>query len=473
MLVLALESSTTSAKALLYDSQKGVVRSESIPYAPGISQNGISDTEAVYQSTMAVGRRVAQGQDVAAVALGCVWHSVAICNGSLNAPDKTYSWNYTGSKTLCRQTRSNLELTEKLYRSTGCMPHSSYVRETLRYLHANGMDLQNKLFPSQGSYQYYRMTGEFLETLNLLCGAGVMNVNREDFDPFALEYACARREQFGQKAFYTDVHPLKPEAAQMLGIAPGIPVVPAHGDGALNQLASCSAEVGCMSFSVGTSGAIRMTTKHPALSKGHHLWSYFGITDWISGAATSGACNCIDWFRKNYAPEGMDYAKLDSGEETYANPPIFLPFLFGERNPGWRDDRIGGFENLRDECSLQEMYRSVQTGILFNLYQCYEALVQEVGKPKKICLSGGILNSKRWTQMASDIFCAPMYCAKNMNASSIGAAILALHAAGAIGDVRAYEPDESDAQVILPRVERRDYYQSLFKQYLRYYASTL
>ena len=257
----------------------------------------------------------------------------------------------------------------------------------------------------------------------------------------------------------------------MLGIASGIPVVPAHADGALNQIASCSAAVGRMSFSIGTSGAIRMTTERPTLSEGHYVWSYFGITDWISGAATSGACNCIDWFRRNFAPD-MNYAELESAEETLANPPVFMPFLFGERNPGWSDDRAGGFVNLRGTHGIHEMYRAVQMGVLFNLYQCYEALVREVGVPKEINLSGGILNSRRWTQMAADIFAAPMRCAKNMNASSVGAAILALRAAGAIEDVRAYVPDDAETEIIFPREAFRDYYQSLFAQYLRYYALT-
>ena len=98
--------------------------------------------------------------------------------------------------------------------------------------------------------------------------------------------------------------------------------------------------------------------------------------------------------------------------------------------------------------------------------------MREVGVPKEINLSGGILNSRRWTQMAADIFSAPMRCAKNLNASSVGAAILALHAVGAIKDVRSYAPDDAETKIIFPREAFRDYYQSLFAQYLCYYAST-
>ena len=67
------------------------------------------------------------------------------------------------------------------------------------------------------------------------------------------------------------------------------------------------------------------------------------MTDWMSGAAVSGACNCIDWFREKFMGGRMSFAELDLGEELPGRMPVFLPFLFGERNPGWNDGRMGGF----------------------------------------------------------------------------------------------------------------------------------
>ena len=472
MLVLALESSTSSAKALLYDSEKGVVRMESSHYAPEFCKNGVTGTDEVYRLTMEMGRRVAAGQDVAAIALCCVWHSVAVCDSKMNALGNTYSWNYMAPSEMCNRSRHDAALADRLYRRTGCMPHVTYVRESLRYLRENGLDLKDKLLPSQGGYNFFRMTGEFLETLNILCGTGLVDVDTTEFDDFAMEYAGVRRDQFGQKAFYRDVRPLNAETAQLLGVAQGIPVVPAHADGALNQIGNCAAVVGRMTFSVGTSGAIRLTTKHPVLPEGHQLWSYYGVTDWMSGAAVSGACNCIDWFRNTFMQGRVDFPELDAGPELPEHMPVFLPFLFGERNPGWRDDRLGGFVDIRPEHSAQEMYRALQMGILFNIYQCYEVLTQKVGVPEEIYASGGILNSKRWTQMAADIFGTRMRCVKNLNASSSGAAVLAMNAAGVMDDVRAYTRDIEDAEDVFPREQLTERYRELYARYLRYYDLT-
>ena len=50
MRILAIESSTTSAKAMLYDSKDGVVGMLSEPYSEGIEQGatGAQDPEAVF-----------------------------------------------------------------------------------------------------------------------------------------------------------------------------------------------------------------------------------------------------------------------------------------------------------------------------------------------------------------------------------------------------------------------------------------
>ena len=130
------------------------------------------------------------------------------------------------------------------------------------------------------------------------------------------------RDRFGATATYRDARPLNARAAALLGVSPGIPVVPAHSDGALNQIANCAAVVGRMTFSVGTSGAIRLTTDRPVLPEGHQLWSYFGVTDWMSGAAVSGACNCIDWFREKFMGGRMSFAELDLGEELPGRMPV-------------------------------------------------------------------------------------------------------------------------------------------------------
>ena len=121
--------------------------------------------------------------------------------------------------------------------------------------------------------------------------------------------AGVKENQFGQLATYHDVRPLSESTAKRIGIKAGIPVVPSHPDGALNQVGNYAHKPGVMTLSVGTSGALRVSTRNPILPKGNELGCYCVVENWISGAAISGACNCLNWFKEKFLCNMFSYAQ--------------------------------------------------------------------------------------------------------------------------------------------------------------------
>lgn len=474
MRVLALEASTTSAKAMVFDSESGVVAVESAPYPSSIASGGCQDAEGVYQEMLRLGKRIAAGQDISAVSLCSTWHSVVVTDRAFEPITKIYTWEFTGAAQLSRKMREEASLLSRLYMITGCVPNAVYPRQTLLYLQQQGLDLKDRLVMSQGAYCYYRMTGHFTETPNVQSGGGFLNLDTLRYDPFVLNLLGMEEKQFGALVTYRDTAPLNEETAQMLGIKAGIPVVPAHSDGACSQIGSFCEAPNMMTLSIGTSGAMRMAQDHPVFSDGYETWSYYGVSSYICGAAVSGATNCIDWFRRVFSLESIDYQALETDRklERKEDTPVFMPFLFGERCPGWQDDRLAGFMELRPHHGLTDLYRAVQEGILFSLFSCYRPLVQLVGEPQSIMVSGGILNSARWTQMLANVFERPILCVQNTNASTVGASVLALHAAGAFPDITAYRKDFDAATAVLPDESTFSYYRSQFARYMDCYRKT-
>lgn len=470
MYILALEASTSSAKAMLYDPATGAAQTASEAYDPSICSEGLTDTEQVFLCAARLGRRLAAGRDVAAVALCATWHSVAVCDGDLRPVTRTYNWNYMAPSAMCREVRADRELASKLYTRTGCMPHVTYPREMLRYLGREGLSLRGKLLPSQGAYNFHRLTGAFRESVCSVSGGGFINIERLDYDDFALDYCGAQRSQFGALCTYRDALPLTAEGAALLGVDAGIPVVPAHADGALNQVGDGAAASGRMTVSVGTSGALRFTTARPSLPAEHSLWCYRGATDSMVGAAVAGACNCVNWYKGTFLGGARSFDELERGAALPDDPPVFLPFLFGERCPGWRDDRLGGFALVKPEHNFADLYGAVRRGVLFGMYQCYEALTANMGAPESICLSGGILNSASWTQMAADLFDRELLISQNANASLTGAVLLGMHAAGLAEDVAAYEfPDAARRRRVEPDPARGAKLRAQYGVYLEQY----
>ncbi|MDR1745153.1 MAG: hypothetical protein LBS30_05310 [Planctomycetota bacterium] len=469
MRVLVLEASTSAAKALVYDDEKGVVGTASEEYGPAIDAGGVHDARAVYELVVRLGRNVAEGNDIAAIGLSGVWHSILALDTNLKPAGKAYLWNFTGTNRICREIRDQKEKALAIYRNTGCMPNITYQPYSLLYMKKNGLDLADKLFCSQAGYNFLQLTGERLETKNIVSGMGLLNTHELRYDDGILELCGIRPEQLGALVDYRSHRPLTAEGAAALGVAPGIPVVPPHSDGGLNQIGNGAMRAGRMTFSVGTSAAIRLTTDHPVLSDPPATWCYVGADGWMSGAATNGACNCVNWFVRTLLRDKWSFDELGVRLLDEGPAPVFLPFNFGERCPGWEDTRRGGFQDLAGSDSPEVLFRAVSEGVLFNIYQCYRILTPLSGVPDRIILSGGILNSPKWAQMAADIFQREMHLSDNPNASVLGGAALALHAAGGLDDLHGF--GDIALESVAPRPGAAAAYQKKFNRYLECYEA--
>lgn len=117
----------------------------------------------------------------------------------------------------------------------------------------------------------------------------------------------------GELITYRDTFPLSEDGAELLGLSPGIPVIPSMPDGSLNQVGAGALEDGVMTFSMGTSGSIRLTTHKPVIPDTPGTWCYLSPSTWLSGAATSGCCNCTDWYKDRVFGSEMSYGEIEEG----------------------------------------------------------------------------------------------------------------------------------------------------------------
>ena len=209
----------------------------------------------------------------------------------------------------------------------------------------------------------------------------------------------------------------------------------------------------------------------PKLPENHALWCYYGVDGWVSGAAISGACNCVNWFMERALGRKLSFDELEQGDWNLEDLPVFLPFLFGERCPGWNDARRGGFLGVLPEHGPKELYRGLLAGILCNLYQCYETLCACSQEPLDIRVSGGVLHSPQWTQMLADFLQRELLCANEPDASTIGAALLAAHAAGDPAPLG--QGSNTSMHRVRPRASQAEACRSLYERYRSAYLSGL
>ena len=468
MRILSLESSTSAAKALLYDTDSGISRIETVSFLAEYNRpDGTQDAEGVFAQTVEAAKRVCSGEQVDLIALVGAWHSVLLCDRAMRPVTPVYSWAATHAKEICGALREDSAYVNAYYQNTGCMVNAIYPYFKLRYLAAQGYALNEYYILGQGSYNTYRLSGKRVVSDCMASGSGMMNIRDRKWDASLLKSLGIEEDQLSEIVHYDQVLSLSADGAALLGLRAGIPLIAACSDGGMNQMAIGGYREGVMSFSVGTSAAIRLTTSAPVLPEHPATWCYLSPVGYLSGAATSGACNCISWYKDAFLPH-MSFADLEQACGTYGmDTPVFLPFLFGERCPGWEDARKGGFMNISAEHGPVQLYQAIREGVLFNVYQCFcKLLTANLLKPR-IILSGGILSSPSWTQMCADLFDHVMEIPTIQQSSLWGGVVLgAMYLRGA----QAADALISGCSQVVPNEARHAHYMRKYQSYLEMYV---
>lgn len=474
MPILSLEASTSSAKAMLYDAAQGALGVESMPYAPGICDGVTFSPAGVADTLLACGAALMRrfpGARVEAIGLSSIWHSLVLLDGNDAPIGRGHTWADASAAPAAAAYRADEALARRIYRATGCPVHSAY--NIWKWLHAKRTEDVSRVrrVSCLPEYLFYALTGELAISQSVAAGSGFLSAQSLDWDEGMLNLAGVGRAMLGRLVEPYFSLPLHPTAAAKLGLPAGMPVAAAGPDGALNHIAAGGLGGNVMTLSVGTSGALRLAHAGPVIPERQSMWCYYGAEGLhLIGAATSGAGNCVNWFVKDLMRGSMSFRELEAAasEANAAAAPFFLPFLFGERCPGWNDGRLGGFCGIGPEAGSGGMYRAILEGILFNLYQNYLILIENTGRtPAMISVSGGITQSPLWMGMAGDIFGHTLHENTGEHASLLGAAYMAQRAAGQIASLKDIPAEAGKKHE--PDMDKHKEYMTRFEKWMEYY----
>lgn len=466
MIALVLESSTSSAKAMIFNTETLSFSQKTIPYSKQVSNN----PEGIFQETMRLGRSIAETLSVDVIALSSTWHSLMVCDKDMVPRTPLWNWFDVQASDLCKTLRKDSAYVDSYYRSTGCMVHSIYPYFKLKQMHEEGFLFDTDRVCDQGSYTFHKLTGKWKVTRSMASGMGLLDTHSRNYlSSLKQEIGVNPNTQLGELVDYTDIGRLSSEGAKLLGLRAGTPILPCLPDGGLNQVGSNALDNGVMTLSMGTSGALRLSTDRPVFSQDYSTWCYLSPRKWLLGAATSGCCNCVDWVKQRMFSPNLSYGEIESRLDSSRETPIFLPFLYGERCPGWQDERHAAFLDVKPYHTAEDHFQSVLEGVLFNLYQCYGKILQ-LGIPiQKIKLSGGVLHSQIWKNMCVNLFGVPIEEDYGSQSSLLGGLQLGLEVLGT------HEFDgyfDKGGTMLIPDKEIHSQLVHRFQQYEYWYERT-
>jgi gluconokinase len=114
--------------------------------------------------------------------------------------------------------------------------------------------------------------------------------------------------------------------------------------------------------------------------------------------------------------------------------------------------------------------RAVYEGIALSLGRVAEALADAVEPIQEVRVTGGLLGSSTWLQIAADMWGTRILVPDSPEGSSLGAAVLAWVALGMAPDLEVARELVRPARIVEPDADRRAFYRRHFDRATRLLA---
>jgi gluconokinase len=289
---------------------------------------------------------------------------------------------------------------------------------------------------SFGEFLYERLFGRTLCTVSMASGTGLLDINACAWDREVLQAVGVREDQLTALGDVKDaLTGLRGDYARRWPALKDLPWTPPVGDGACSNLGSGCATPERIAVMVGTSGAMRVVCETPRVDIPWELWCYRADRRRVVlGGALNDGGNLVDWCRRTLQLGPPEQVERElAAMEPDAHGLTFLPFLAGERSPGWNAHARGSIAGLRLDTKPIEILRAAMEAVALRFELIRGAICASFPQAKAIVATGGGLReSPAWAQIHADAFGRSILPSAEPEASARGAALLTLEALGMI-----------------------------------------
>ena len=487
-LVLALDISTSGVRAALYDGCGNEVPGAEAQLERRLQTTAdggaeLSASEAVEQLISTIdallSKDVLKAARIELVAVSCFWHSLLGVDLQGRAVTPVFGWADTRARKAAEELRQQFDEHETHAR-TGCRFHPSYWPAKLRWLREERSLMAGAVarWMSLGEFLLLSLFGETAASVGMASGTGLFNQRSCVWDEELLAHLKLSPEQLPAIAEDAQtLNGLKEEYARrwpQLHEARWFPAVP---DGAANSVGAGCTTLEQAALMVGTSGALRVLYEaSPPAALPAELWCYrVDRRRILIGGALSDGGGLHAWMRETLSL-GTDADATEralGAMEADAHGLTILPFWAGERSTGWHASARGAILGLTMHTEAIHILRAAMEAVAYRFGLIADAL-KDFAAPARFVASGDALQSSQtWTQIIADVLGQPLSLSGVREASSRGAVLLALEAAGAIASIRdvpapllkTYEPDMARHARYRAALERQQsYYESLIEK---------
>jgi len=356
---------------------------------------------------------------------------------------------------------------------TGCVLHPSYPPAKLLWLSETQPEAFRaaKRWMSFGEYLFLQLFGKAGCSTSMISAAGLWDQNANAYDREILNALPIQEEQLAPAdAMDEPQTKLSDGFAQRWPELDGIPWFPALGDGACDNVGSGCTKRDRYALMVGTSGALRACVQADSIAIPAGLFCYrVDRKRFVLGGALSNGGDVFAWMRRTLQlPEANELERQLAELQPGQHGLTILPLFAGERSTGWRVDARAAITGLAVSTTPIQILRAALESVALRFRNVYELMMSSLGAPREVIASGGgLLNSPSWTQIMADTLDHGVIPCLEPEATSRGAALMAMERIGAIGDIGELAPTLGSE--IRPDEARRDLYAAALEKQRRLY----
>lgn len=476
--IIGIDIGTGSTKAIAISS-KGIIIAESQIYyntkspQPGYAEQ---DPEMIWDAFVSCTKKIigTAKYPPASISFSSAMHGLIVVNKQNKPVSNLITWADTRSEKIAEQIQKSKEA-KSIYKATGTPLHPMTPLCKIIWLRKKQHSVFKQAFKfiSIKEFIWYQLFGVYEIDHSIASATGLFNIKTLQWNKASLELCQINANQLS-KPVSTDFirKNADPSILSSLSLPRETSFCIGASDGCLANLGSYAMDKGSAALTIGTSGAVRIASPKPVFNFGEMTFNYL-LDDktFICGGPVNNGGNVVQWLFEAFLniekPTEKGYQNLFQQIESIpvgSKGLIFLPYLYGERAPVWDGKASGVFFGIKSFHTQAYFLRAALEGICYSMNQVLQTVESSTSKIEKLIVGGGLIHSKTWMKILSDITGKKLFVFEKEDSSAVGAALLNMKAIKMIKNYSSLKPNIS--QIMKPDLKNNsvyDKYYSVFK----------
>lgn len=424
------------------------------------------DPEEVFESFLQaveelLNRHEEKREHVAYMAFSSAMHSLILMDEKDQPLTKSILWSDSRAEELVEEFKKR-EDAGAFYQKTGTPLHPMSPFFKLLWFQKN-TDLLKKTKKAIGIKEFImrKLSGEYVVDYSIASATGLFHLQDLIFDEEILQELSMVPSQFSRPVDVEEMFSLKNlEALSRTKLPSSCKVLIGGSDGCLANLGGDVTEPYEAAVTLGTSGAVRITSDRILLHpEGKTFCYYLRKGQYVLGGAVNNGGNVLAYLSGLFYehPEHFyrDLSKNLLESEPGAEGITFIPYLYGERAPYYDGHLFAGFVGITPRAEKKHFIRAAVEGIFFNLKEVLTEIERLHGKISLLKVSGGVFENHEMASILAEVMGNEVQRVDAASSSALGAVRLG---------IEGIRPNTKKKEMFLPG-EKALQYEENFKRY--------